>query len=92
MYQKILEPRTFPRVSNKLCERAQIVQAKFEPDLKIFQKLPAKQFKICKIETARFCQFCRQADLSEAETRLLNQLVDRTLKGKSVAPVFFLSP
>ena len=32
-----------------------------------------------------FRLFCRQADLNEEEIRLLNQLLDRTLKSKSVA-------
>ena len=74
--KKFSSPELFQDCQNKHCERAQIVQANLEPDLDFFQKLPAKQFKICKVETARFCQFCRQADLSEAEIRLLNQLLD----------------
>ena len=83
--KKYSSPELFQECQNKLCERVQFVQANLEPDLEFFQKLQAKQFKICKTETATFCQFCREADLSEAEIRLLNQLVDRTLKGKSVA-------
>lgn len=59
-----------------------IVQAILHPDLELFNKIIAKQFKTCKVETARFC---RQGALNEAELRLLNQLLDRKMRGKPVA-------
>ena len=56
-----------------------------EPNLDLFNTLPEKQFRVCKVESATFCQFCRGAKLSDAELRLLNKLLDRVLKDKSAA-------
>ena len=42
-----------------------------------------KQFRMCKVETARFCQFCREANLTIDEFRLLNHLLDTVALLKS---------
>ena len=44
-----------------------------------------KQFKVCTVETALFCQFCRRENLNDSELRLFNQLIDRVLKDRSAA-------
>ena len=80
-------PEFFDVCQNKKCSDVQLVKHKLEPDLNLFNRMREKEFRICKIETAKFCQFCRQAKLSNDELRLLNQLLDRRLKGKSVALV-----
>ena len=82
--QKLSSPELFHDCQNKFCEKTD-VRANLETDLLLFQTLPTKQFKTCKVETARFCQFCRKAPLNQAEVRLLNQLIDRRLGRKSVA-------
>ena len=86
-FQKYSSPELFQECQNKNCVRVPIGEPILEPNLQLFEKIPEKQFRLCKVKTARFCQNCRQANLSKAELRLFNQLLDRTLKGKSVAIV-----
>ena len=87
-FQKYSSPELFQECQNKNSVRVPIIgEPILEPNLQLFEKIPEKQFRLCKVETARFCQNCRQANLSKAELRLFNQLLDRTLKGKSVAIV-----
>ena len=83
--QTFSSPELIQDCQNKFCEKPTIVEAQLEPDLELFTKLGEKLFKSCKVETALFCQFCRQTSLSGAELRLLNQLLDRRMMGKSVA-------
>ena len=52
-----------------------------------FRIEPRKQFKTCKVEIARLCQYCCEATLKQSEIRLLSQLNDRRLDGKSVAMI-----
>ena len=83
--QKYSSPDLFNECQNKQCCHVHLVKHNLEPDLNLFNRMTEKQFRICKIETAKFCQFCRSAKLTNDELRLLNQLLDRSLKGKSVA-------
>ena len=85
--QKYTSPEFFDECQNKKCSSVQLVKHNLEPDLNLFNRMKENEFRICKIETAKFCQFCRQAKLSNDELRLLNQLLDRSLMGKSVALV-----
>ena len=64
-----------------------MIQAILATDLTFFSNLKSNQFKIIQVPSARFCQFCRNVELSEAELRIFNQLLDRQLRGKSIGLV-----
>ena len=77
-------PNFFQNCQNKLCRKEPMIKGILSTDLKLFNTLHSNQFKICHTQTSRFCQFCRNAELAESEMRILNQLLDRQLRGKSV--------
>ena len=61
-----------------------MIQDILATDLTFYSNLKSNQFKICQVPTSRFCQFFRNAELSESELRILNQLLDKQLRGKSI--------
>ena len=77
----------FKECQHKSCQNHKISKTAIKPDLELFEKLAPKKFKPCKVATAVFCQFCRNAKLDEVEKRLLNLLLDRQLQGKSIGLV-----
>ena len=77
-------PNFFQNCQNKLCRKEPMIKGILSTDLNLFDTLPSNRFKICQVQTSRFCQFCHNAELSESEMRNLNQLLDRHLKGKPV--------
>ena len=78
-------PNYFKNCQNKLCQKDKMIQAILATDLTLFSNLKSNQFKISQVQSSRFCQFCRNVGLSEAELRIFNQLLDRQLRGKSIA-------
>ena len=61
------------------------MEPELEPDIKLFNTMPENQFRVCKVETATFCQWCRRANLSDVELRLFNKLLDRVFQDKPAA-------
>ena len=82
---KISNPKLFQEFRNKLCERTQIVQANLDADLHFYWGYQQSNSKL-NLQN-RFCQVCRKAELYAPENQLLNLPVDKSLKGKSVAPL-----
>ena len=83
--QKYASSKLFTECQNKLCGGMHILEPKLEPNLRLFNIMPEKQFRVCRVETATFCQWCRKANLSDVELRLFNKLLDRVLQDKSAA-------
>ena len=48
--------KLFRECQNKLCGSMHIVEPKLEPNLRLFNIMPEKQFRFCRVETATFCQ------------------------------------
>ena len=77
--EKYSSPMLFKECQNKSCKNPQISKTSMKPDLELYEKLAPKKFKLCKVPTAVFCQYCRNAKLNELEKRVLNLLLDRQL-------------
>ena len=69
-------PSYFKNCQNKLCQKDNMIKEVLSTDLSFFSNLQSNQFKICQVPSTRFCQFCRNVELSESELGILNQLLD----------------
>ena len=54
--QEYASSKLFRECQNKLCGSMHIVEPKLEPNLRLFNIMPEKQFRFCRVETATFCQ------------------------------------
>ena len=77
-------PSFFTDCQNIDCENDGYLPIELEPDLNLFTKLPNVK---CRVQTAVWCQQCRQDKPTTEEIRVFNKILDRMLKGNRVCLV-----